>query len=134
MAEAGQVRLGWWLSSEEHDPRDLVRQSQAAESVGITTAMISDHLRPWIRHTGHAPFVWTTLGAIAHATDEIEVGTGVTAMVHRVTPIAVAHAAATTAVLFEGRFFLGLGTGERLNEQAFGRRWPRPGERRARLR
>jgi G6PDH family F420-dependent oxidoreductase len=96
--------------------------------------MISDHLRPWITRTGHAPFVWTTLGAIAQATERIEVGTGVTAIVHRNTPVTVAHAAATAAVLFEGRFFLGVGTGERLNEQAFGRHWPRPAARRAQLR
>jgi G6PDH family F420-dependent oxidoreductase len=134
MPERGAVRLGWWLSSEEHDPRDLVAQAQRAELAGFPTAMISDHLRPWITRTGHAPFVWTTLGAIAHATDHIEVGTGVTAMVHRFNPIIVAHATATAAVLFQGRFFLGLGTGERLNEQPFGQRWPRPNERRAQLR
>jgi G6PDH family F420-dependent oxidoreductase len=134
MPERRTVRLGWWLSSEEHDPRHLARQAQHAEAAGFTTAMISDHLRPWITRTGHAPHVWTTLGAIAHATDAIEVGTGVTAILHRMHPITVAHAAATAALLFEGRFFLGVGTGERLNEQPFGHRWPRPAERRACLR
>ena len=134
MPDKRPLRLGWWLSSEEHDPRQLVEQARVAEDVGFDTAMISDHLRPWVRHTGHAGFVWTTLGAIAHATERIEVGTGVVAMVHRSSPIVIAHAAATAAVLFEGRFFLGVGTGERLNEQAFGQRWPRPGERRAQLR
>jgi coenzyme F420-dependent glucose-6-phosphate dehydrogenase len=128
------IRLGWWLSSEEHDPRALVGHARHAETIGFSTAMISDHLQPWVRHTGNAPFVWTTLGAIAQATDAIEVGTGVTAMVQRMTPINVAHAAATAAVMFEGRFFLGVGTGERLNEQPFGQRWSRTGERREQLR
>ena len=83
--------------------------------------MISDHLQPWVRRQGHAGHVWTTIGAIAVATDRLEVGTGVTAMVRRTDPITVAHAAATAAVLLEGRFFLGVGTGERLNEQPYGR-------------
>lgn len=129
-----ELRLGWWLSSEEHDPRHLVEHAQLAQSVGFPTAMLSDHLLPWVRRQGHAGHAWTTLGAIAQATDTLEVGTGVTAMVHRNHPIDVAHAAATAAVLLEGRFFLGVGSGERLNEQPFGERWPRPGERRERLR
>jgi len=132
MTEPG-VRLGWWLSSEEHDPRDLVRHARAAEDAGFTTALISDHLRPWVPSQANAAHVWTVLGAIAHVTDAMEVGTGVTAMMHRTSPIVLAHAAATAAVMFEGRFFLGVGTGERLNEQAFGERWPRAGERRDRL-
>jgi len=124
------LRLGWWLSSEEHDPRRLVDHAVLAEASGFPTAMISDHLQPWVLGQGHAGHVWTTIGAIAHATDGIEVGTGVTAMVHRSHPIDVAHAAATAAVLLDERFFLGVGTGERLNEQPFGQRWPRGGERR----
>jgi G6PDH family F420-dependent oxidoreductase len=121
------------LSSEEHDPRALVRHAALAETTGFATAMISDHLRPWVRRQGNASHVWTVLGAIATATSAIEVGTGVSAMVHRYSPIALAHSAATAAVMFEGRFFLGLGSGERLNEQGFGERWPRAGERRASL-
>jgi coenzyme F420-dependent glucose-6-phosphate dehydrogenase len=127
------VRLGWWLSSEEHDPRRLVDHARLAESTGFRTAMVSDHLQPWTRGQGHASFVWTVLGAIAHATDELEVGTGVTAMLHRNHPVAVAQAAATAGLMFEGRFFLGVGSGERLNEQPFGERWPRAGERRERM-
>ena len=130
---AAPVRLGWWLSSEEHDPRDLVRHARDAERAGFRTAMISDHLRPWVPSQANAAHVWTVVGAIAGATDAMEVGTGVTAMVHRSSPVAIAHAAATAAVMFDGRFFLGVGTGERLNEQAFGSRWPRAGERRERL-
>ncbi len=126
----GSVRLGYWLSSEEHDPRALVRHAAAAEATGVRTAMISDHLQPWVPAQGQASHVWTVLGGIAEATDELEIGTGVTAMVSRSSPIAIAHAAATAAVMLEGRFFLGVGTGERLNEQPFGERWPRGGERR----
>lgn len=128
------LRLGWWLSSEEHDPRHLVEHARLAESVGFETAMVSDHLQPWVRHQGNAAFVWTTLGAIANATETLEVGTGVTAMVHRVNPVTIAHAAATAAVMFEDRFFLGVGTGERLNEQPLGQRWPAVGERLDQLR
>jgi G6PDH family F420-dependent oxidoreductase len=134
MSDRHPVRLGWWLSSEEHDPRELVRQVRVAETIGLPTAMISDHLQPWVRHTANASFVWTTLGAIAQATDKIEVGTGVTAMVQRMTPIGIAHASATASVMFEGRFFLGVGTGERLNEQPFGQRWSTTTERRDQLR
>jgi coenzyme F420-dependent glucose-6-phosphate dehydrogenase len=125
-----RLRLGWWLSSEEHDPRRLVATAQLAETSGFPTAMISDHLHPWVRAQGHSSHMWTTVGAIAHATDAMEIGTGVTAMVHRSHPVNVAQAAATVAILLEGRFFLGVGTGERLNEQAFGERWPSAGERR----
>ncbi len=128
------LTLGWWLSSEEHDPRQLVDQAVLAERSGFRTVMISDHLLPWVRSQAHAGHVWTTIGAIAQAADALEVGTGVTAMIHRAHPISVAHAAATAAVLLEGRFFLGVGTGERLNEQPFGKRWPPAGERRERLR
>jgi G6PDH family F420-dependent oxidoreductase len=127
------LRLGWWLSSEEHDPGRLVDHAQLAEQAGFTTAMISDHLLPWVRAQGHSGHVWTTIGAIAHATAALEIGTGVTALVSRSHPIEVAHAAATAAILLEGRFFLGVGTGERLNEQPFAERWPRAGERRERL-
>jgi G6PDH family F420-dependent oxidoreductase len=127
------VRLGWWLSSEEHDPRALVEEAMAAEEIGVTTAMISDHLQPWTRAQGQASHVWGVLGAVAQATAQLQVGTGVTALGHRQSPISVAHAAATAAVLFDERFFLGVGTGERLNEQPFGQRWPTADERRQRL-
>jgi len=127
------VRLGWWLSSEERDPRQLVADAVTAESIGCTTAMISDHLQPWVRRQGQASYVWSVLGAIAHATSSLQIGTGVVSVVHRNHPITVAQAAATAAVMSEDRFFLGLGSGERLNEQAFGERWPSSRERADRL-
>jgi coenzyme F420-dependent glucose-6-phosphate dehydrogenase len=125
-AAAARVRLGWWLSSEEHDPRTLVENAVTAEATGFETAMISDHLQPWTRRQGQSGHVWTTIGAIGNATEALELGTGVTALLHRGHPINVAQAAATAAVLLDGRFFLGVGSGERLNEQPFGRRWPSP--------
>ena len=124
-----RMQLGWWLSSEEHDPRALVEHAVAAEAAGFRTAMISDHLQPWVPAQAQSPYVWTMIGAVAGATSVLEIGTGVTAMVERYSPIVVAHAAATATVLLEGRFFLGVGTGERLNEQAFGARWPNNTER-----
>src|SRR3954447_4324292 len=127
------VRLGWWLSSEERDPRQLVADAVTAESIGCTTAMISDHLQPWVRRQGQASHIWNVVGAIAHATSSLQIGTGVVSMVHRNHPITMAQAAATAAVMSEDRFFLGVGTGERLNEQAFGERWPSSRERVDRL-
>src|SRR5215207_1587546 len=129
----GGVELGYWLSSEEHTPAALVRNAVAAERSGFRTAMISDHLSPWTPSQGQSGFVWTVLGAIATATTTLRVGTGVTAPIHRLHPLVVAHAAATVEALMPGRFFLGLGSGERLNEEPLGERWPRPGERRAML-
>ena len=118
------TRLGYALSSEEHGPRDLVRNAALAEEAGFEFALISDHFHPWIDAQGHAPFVWGVLGAIARETTSLEVGTGVTCPTIRVHPAIVAHAAATTADLFDGRFFLGLGTGENLNEHILGDHWP----------
>jgi coenzyme F420-dependent glucose-6-phosphate dehydrogenase len=125
--------VGYWLSSEEHGPHDLVANAVRAEAVGFRSAMISDHFHPWVRAQGQAPFVWAVLGAIANATTNLRVGTGVTAPLIRMHPAVVAHAAATVAVLFEGRFFLGLGTGERLSEHVTGRHWPSATVRRAML-
>jgi G6PDH family F420-dependent oxidoreductase len=86
--------------------------------------MISDHFHPWTTSQGNAPFVRGVLGAIARATERLEVGTGVTAPIRRIHPAIVAHAAATAATLMPGRFFLGVGTGENLNEHIVGRGWP----------
>jgi G6PDH family F420-dependent oxidoreductase len=131
MAEGRPFRLGYWLSSEEHPPRRLVELAVAAEAAGFPTAVISDHYHPWIAEQGQASFVWGVLGAIAQATETLEVGTGVTAPIQRLHPAIVAQAAATAASLMPGRFFLGLGTGERLNEHVTGQHWPSAGERRA---
>ncbi len=110
-----------------------MRYAQRAEEIGFTFAAISDHFHPWIDQQGHSPFVWGVLGAVAQATERIEVITGVTAPIIRTHPAIVAHAAATCAQLFEGRFSFGLGTGEHLNEHVLGDKWPRAGIRRAML-
>ena len=124
---------GYKLSSEEHGPRDLVRYARRAEEVGFTFAAISDHIHPWTDDQGHSPFVWGVLGGIAEATEKLELITGVTCPTIRIHPAIVAHAAATAASMLPGRFALGVGTGENLNEHVLGDKWPRAGIRRAML-
>jgi G6PDH family F420-dependent oxidoreductase len=116
--------LGYALSSEEHAPADLVEHARLAEQYGFGFALVSDHFHPWIDRQGHSPFVWTVLGALATATDRMTFGTGVTCPTMRIHPAIIAQAAATTAALLPGRFFLGVGTGENLNEHILGQRWP----------
>ena len=123
------TEFGYWLSSEEHPPLDLVRNTQRAEELGFSFAMISDHFHPWIDAQGHSPFVWGVLGGIAASTERIELATGVTCPMIRTHPAIVAHAAATVAAMMPGRFTLGVGTGENLNEHVLGDRWPAPDER-----
>src|SRR5436305_9112402 len=123
------MELGFALLSEDHPPNELVRQAQIAERAGFTFALISDHFHPWIGEQGHSPFVWSTLGGIAQATEKIRVGTGVTCTLIRIHPAVVAQAAATVACMMPGRFFLRVGTGENLNEHILGDRWPLPDER-----
>ena len=103
---------------------DLVRYARMAEDRGFTFALISDHFHPWTDRQGQSPFVWTVIGAIAQATQRLRLGTGVTCPLIRTHPAVIAHASATASVLMPGRFFLGLGTGENLNEHVLGDRWP----------
>ena len=121
--------IGYALSSEEHTPNDLVRNARQAEEAGFRYALISDHFHPWVDSQGHSPFVWSVIGAIAHATDRLSLGTGVTCPIIRTHPAIIAHAAATSAAMMPGRFFLGVGTGENLNEHIVGEHWPAPDER-----
>jgi coenzyme F420-dependent glucose-6-phosphate dehydrogenase len=125
-AESGPVEFGYTLSSEEFGPTDLVRFAAQAEDSGFDFCAISDHFHPWTQSQGHSPFVWSVLGGVATATSRIRVGTGVTCPILRTHPAIIAHASATTAQLFDGRFFLGVGSGENLNEHILGDRWPRP--------
>jgi coenzyme F420-dependent glucose-6-phosphate dehydrogenase len=127
------VRLGFSLSSEEHGSKALVEQAIAAEAAGFEFAMISDHFHPWTPRQGNSPFVWSVLGAIAARTERLVLGTGVTAPLIRIHPAIVAQAAATVATLMPGRFVLGVGTGEALNEHITGERFPSATERRAML-
>jgi coenzyme F420-dependent glucose-6-phosphate dehydrogenase len=123
------VQLGYTLSSEEHPPNDLVRNARAAEEAGFEFATISDHFHPWVDAQGESPFVWSVIGGVAQSTERIRLGTGVTCPTVRIHPAIVAQAAATSQVMMEGRFFLGVGTGEELNEHVTGARWPNPKER-----
>jgi coenzyme F420-dependent glucose-6-phosphate dehydrogenase len=123
------MEIGYALSSEEHPPLDLVRDARRAEEVGFEFALVSDHFHPWIDRQGHSPFVWGVIGAVAASTKRLRLGTGVTCPTIRIHPALVAQAAATAGALMPGRFFLGVGTGENLNEHILGDRWPSPDER-----
>ncbi|MFL5953379.1 MAG: TIGR03557 family F420-dependent LLM class oxidoreductase [Gaiellaceae bacterium] len=119
------MEIGYWLSSEEHGPVALVENARLAEEAGFEHALISDHIHPWVDAQGHSPFVWGVIGAIAASTSRIRLGTAVTCPLIRIHPAIVAHAAATSQALAQGRFFLGVGTGENLNEHVLGDKWPR---------
>ncbi len=123
------MRVGYFLSSEQCSAAELVGQAQRAERAGFAGLWISDHFHPWNDAQGHSPFVWATIGAIAQATDRIPLTTAVTCPTVRIHPAIVAHAAATSATLMEGRFALGVGSGEALNEHILGTRWPEAEER-----
>ncbi len=118
------IRFGYTLSSEEHGPRALVDNARLAEEAGFDFVSISDHFHPWIAAQGHSPFVWSVLGGIAASTTHIDVGVGVSCPTTRIHPAIIAQAAATTSLLLGDRFFLGVGTGEALNEHVLGHRWP----------
>ena len=126
------MELGYHLSSEEHPAPDLVGYARRAEEVGFSYAVISDHFHPWTHRQGQSPFVWSVLGAVAQVTTTLRLGT-VTAPIRRTPPYLVAHAAATVATLLPGRFFLGVGSGENLNEHVTGEWWPPSATRREML-
>jgi G6PDH family F420-dependent oxidoreductase len=126
-------RFGYALSCEEHPPGALVRNARAAEDAGFDFAMISDHYHPWTDRQGNSPFVWSVIGAIGQVTDRMSLGTGVTCPTIRMHPAIVAQAAATAAAMMPGRFWLGVGTGEALNEHVLGDGWPSAGMRREML-
>ncbi|MGI8651596.1 MAG: TIGR03557 family F420-dependent LLM class oxidoreductase [Geodermatophilaceae bacterium] len=117
------TRFGYMLSTEEHSPADLIRQAELAEQAGFEALWISDHFHPWNHEQGQAPFVWSLIGALARAV-RLPVTTGVTCPTVRIHPAIIAQAAATSAVLLDGRFALGLGSGEALNESVLGDAWP----------
>jgi G6PDH family F420-dependent oxidoreductase len=118
------TKIGYALSSEEHTPQALVDDARRAEEAGFEFALISDHFHPWIDKQGHSPFVWSVIGGISQATERLELGTGVTCPTMRIHPAIIAQAAATSALLMPERFFLGVGTGENLNEHILGYHWP----------
>lgn len=122
------AEIGYFLASEEHGPSDLVAYAQRAEACGFRSVLISDHFHPWTDVQGESPFVWSVIGAIA-STTQLRVTTGVTCPTFRMHPAIVAQAAATAQLLLDGRFVLGVGSGENLNEHILGHRWPPIGER-----
>ncbi|QTJ64871.1 TIGR03557 family F420-dependent LLM class oxidoreductase [Rhodococcus sp. ZPP] len=118
------MQVGFKLMAETFDPREIVRQAVEAERAGFDFVEVSDHYHPWLYSHGHSGFVWSMLAAAAARTSNIGLATGVTCPFVRYHPAIIAQAAATTAVLSEGRFTLGLGSGERLNEHVVGGGWP----------
>jgi G6PDH family F420-dependent oxidoreductase len=116
--------FGFSLMCEEHDPRSLVRTAVAAEEAGFDFLTLSDHFHPWLFSQGQSPFAWSVLGAIADRTERVRIVTAVTCPIVRYHPAIVAQAAATVAVMSEGRFGLGVGAGEALNEHVVGEGWP----------
>jgi G6PDH family F420-dependent oxidoreductase len=123
------MKIGCFLSSEEWGPKDLVAQAQQAQKAGFAGLWISDHYHPWTDEQGHSGFVWATIGAIAQAAPGMPVTTAVTCPTVRTHPAVIAQAAATAAVLLDGRFTFGVGSGEALNEHIFGDAWPDAGTR-----
>jgi G6PDH family F420-dependent oxidoreductase len=118
------VRFGYTLMTEQSGPKELVRYAVQAEETGFDFEVCSDHYSPWLTEQGHAPYAWSVLGAVAHATSRVELATYVTCPIQRYHPAVVAQKAATLQVLSDGRFILGLGAGENLNEHVTGEGWP----------
>ncbi|GAA4726142.1 LLM class F420-dependent oxidoreductase [Pedococcus ginsenosidimutans] len=123
------TRFGYTLMTEQSGPRELVGYAVDAERSGFDFAVSSDHYSPWLTEQGHAPYAWTVLGAVAQATERLELMTYVTCPTIRYEPAVVAQKAATLQLLSEGRFTLGLGSGENLNEHVVGEGWPMVGVR-----
>jgi G6PDH family F420-dependent oxidoreductase len=122
------MKIGYFLSSEENGPGELLAQARAAEQAGFAGLWISDHFHPWVDAQGQSPFVWAVIGALAEATD-LPITTAVTCPTVRIHPAVIAQAAATAATMLPGRFNLGVGSGEALNEQILGHEWPEAGVR-----
>jgi G6PDH family F420-dependent oxidoreductase len=118
------TRFGYTLMTEQSGPKDLVRYAVAAENAGFDFEVTSDHYSPWLTAQGHAPYAWAVLGAVAQATTRVELATYVTCPTMRYHPAVVAQKSATLQLLSDGRFILGLGSGENLNEHVVGEGWP----------
>ncbi len=118
------MQLGYTMMTEQAGPKDLVRHVVGAEEVGFDFSVTSDHYFPWLDEMGHSPHAWTVLGAAAQATSRIPLMTYVTCPSFRYHPAVVAQKAATLQILSDGRFTLGLGSGENLNEHVVGAGWP----------
>ena len=118
------TKFGYTLMTEQAGPKELVRHASLAEDTGFDFEVMSDHYFPWLAAQGHAPYAWSVLGAVAHVTSRVELMTYVTCPTIRYHPTVVAQKAATVQLLADGRFTLGLGSGENLNEHVVGEGWP----------
>jgi G6PDH family F420-dependent oxidoreductase len=118
------MRYGYTLMTEQSGPREIVRYAAAAEDAGFDFEVMSDHFSPWLAEQGHAAYAWSMLGAVTQVTDRVELMTYVTCPLMRYHPAIVAQKAATIGLLSDGRFTLGLGAGENLNEHVIGQGWP----------
>jgi coenzyme F420-dependent glucose-6-phosphate dehydrogenase len=127
------LKLGYKASAEQFGPRPLVEFAVLAEELGYDTTVVSDHFQPWRHDGGHAPFSFAWLGAVGERTSRIGLGTSVVAPSYRYHPAIVAQAMATLGCLDPGRMFLGVGTGEAMNETPVGVEWPDQKERFQRL-
>lgn len=128
------VKIGYTLNSEQTGPVEMVDYGVMAEDAGFDSLQVSDHYSPWLEVQGHAPNAWVVMGAVARATSSIPIDSFVTCPTIRYNPVVVAQQAATMQILSGGRFRLGLGSGENLNEHVVGEGWPHVGERHAMLR
>lgn len=118
------VAIGYTIMGEQAGPKQLVADAIRAEEAGFDFVAASDHAFPWLAAQGHSPYTWAVLGAVAHATERVELMSYVTCPTMRYHPTVVAQKAATVQLLADGRFTLGLGAGENLNEHIVGRGWP----------
>ncbi|BBY24106.1 LLM class F420-dependent oxidoreductase [Mycobacterium stomatepiae] len=118
------TKFGYTLMTEQNGPKDLVQYAVSAEQRGFDFEVCSDHFSPWLASQGHAPNAWAVLGAVAQATEQVDLYTYVTCPTMRYHPAVVAQQAATVQILADGRFTLGLGSGENLNEHVVGKGWP----------
>src|SRR4030095_15301773 len=125
--------IGYKLCGEEQSPQELIDCARRAEEVGFDFAMISAHYHPWIDRQGQSSFVWSVLGGLSQATRRMTIGTAVTCPTIRIHPAIIAQASATVAAMLPGRFILGVGSGENLNEHILGGGWPETEIRHARL-
>jgi G6PDH family F420-dependent oxidoreductase len=117
------MKIGYFLSTEEYSPAELLAQARAAEKAGFEGLWISDHFHPWNNEQGNSPFVWSVIGAISQVCD-LPVTTAVTCPTVRIHPAVIAQAAATSGEMLGGKFTLGVGSGEALNEHILGDVWP----------
>lgn len=128
------MKIGYSLSSEQYTPAQLLDQARRARDAGFDALSISDHFHPWNEAQGNSSFVWSMVGALSQATPELALSTMVTCPIIRINPVILAQAAATSSVLWAGKFVFGVGTGENLNEHVWGAEWPPIRERVDRLR